>query len=163
MTLDVRTASIEDLDSLLPVFREMEEHYEGKARQSDSVIRERLEIALARTPPGIILTATIQNRSQGFVSSYETFPGRAMQSMWYMKELFVCAQARGVGVGAALVTALAQEIVSRGGTRIEFSADAANKDAQAFYEKLWAEKMPKVFYRFEGSRLMRLARICVAE
>ena len=39
----------------------------------------------------------------------------------------------------------------RGITRIDLTTDGTNTGAQAFYERLGAERMNKVFYRFNLS------------
>lgn len=154
--MELREAGPDDIDRLLPLFLDMERFYDGDRAIDAATGRERLQIALAAHPRRIFLAA-FDGDAVGFVTLYEMFPSVALRAMWYMKELYVAGHARGRAVGEALLRAAAQAVMARGGERIEFTTDRANKGAQKFYDRLLAAEAPKVFYRFEGDALARLA------
>ena len=78
-------------------------------------------------------------------------PGFRLSGLLFVKELFVDSHARGQAVGAVLMRWLADHARTQGLTRIDLTTDGTNTGAQAFYERLGAERMNKVFYRFNLS------------
>lgn len=154
-----RDATLDDLDRLLALFLEMERFYDGDRAVSESDARDRLAQALSGHPAGVVLLVEADDTVPllGFASFYEMFPGHRLETMWYLKELYVASAARGRGVGEILMQAGAREVLARGGTRIEFTTDGANEAAQRFYARMGAPIMPKVFYRYERADLKRLA------
>jgi len=87
---------------------------------------------------------------------FSTFRGRAAL---YLEDIFVVPEARGQGVGYALMRYLAQVARQRGYDRIEWSVLDWNASALAFYRKLGA--VPKetgwVSYMLAGEALEALA------
>ena len=164
---DIREADETDIDRLLPLFLEMERHYGAPETTSANLARKRLANAFAHLPQGIFLVAddpdgapdSAHQGSQGFAILFEMFPGKDLDSMWYLKELYVAEAARGRKIGEALMQAAARAVIARGGTRIEFTTGSENAAAQAFYDRMGAEIIPKIFYRYEDESLRRLARL----
>ena len=69
----------------------------------------------------------------------------------YLEDLVVSAPARSLGVGEALMAALAREVVSRGALRLEWSVLDWNARAISFYERLGARHTTEwVKYSIEG-------------
>lgn len=87
---------------------------------------------------------------------FSTFRGRAAL---YLEDIFVVPEARGQGVGYALMRHLAQVAQQRGYDRIEWSVLDWNTPALEFYRKLGA--VPKetgwVGYMLTGAALEVLA------
>jgi GNAT superfamily N-acetyltransferase len=87
---------------------------------------------------------------------FSTFRGRAAL---YLEDIFVVPEARGQGVGYALMRSLAQVAHQRGYDRIEWSVLDWNAPAVEFYRKLGA--VPKetgwVGYLLTGEALEALA------
>ena len=157
VVVEIREASAEDVAALVPLALEMERFY-GSDTVIDATLAEtRLRAALPMPPDGIFLIA--QGRVPlGFAMLYRMHPGRDLEPMWYLKELFVAAAGRGVGVGERLMQAAAAAVVQRGGQRLEFTTGGDNAAAQRFYERLGIPTVGKVFYRLEDDGLERLAR-----
>lgn len=59
----------------------------------------------------------------------------------YLEDLFVRPEHRGTGLGKALLTALAEECVARGHTRLQWSVLNWNEPSIAFYRGLGAVPM----------------------
>jgi ribosomal protein S18 acetylase RimI-like enzyme len=67
---------------------------------------------------------------------------------------------RGKGVGALLMDAVRLTATQHGCSRVEWTTDDNNPGAMRFYEALgFAPKPSKIFYRLEGDRLRRAARV----
>ncbi len=90
-----------------------------------------------------------------FFTSYSTFLTRRGI---YLEDLFVRSEYRGIGIGKALITNLAQIAVSRGYGRFEWSVLDWNEPAIAFYTRIGAEILPDWrICRITGQALTQLA------
>ena len=90
-----------------------------------------------------------------FFHSYSTF---LAQRGLYLEDLFVIPEARGKGVGFALLSTLASIAVSRDCGRLEWSVLKWNQLAIDFYLRIGAEPLDKWdVYRLTGEPLRRLA------
>ena len=76
----------------------------------------------------------------------------------YVEDLFVLPQARGSGVGKALLSFLAGEAVRRGCGRMEWVVLDWNQPAIDFYERLGARRLTEWYtYRLSGAELEAMA------
>lgn len=90
-----------------------------------------------------------------FYSTYGSFSGR--EGMW-LEDLFVLPDARGAGVGGALLARLAAIAVERGCGALEWDVLDWNEPAIGFYRSLGAEPSGEwTTYRLAGDPLARLA------
>jgi GNAT superfamily N-acetyltransferase len=72
----------------------------------------------------------------------------------YLKELYVSAGGRRTGTGASLMNTLFEIATREGCSRVEWTTDRDNKDAQEFYAALGAMPLAsKLFYRVTGNDL----------
>jgi GNAT superfamily N-acetyltransferase len=89
-----------------------------------------------------------------FFTSYSTWRGRP--GIW-LEDLFVREEARGRGVGAALLRAVGRLAAERGCARLEFSVLDWNEPAIGFYRSLGAVPMDEwTVFRFADEALRRL-------
>ena len=90
-----------------------------------------------------------------FFHNYSTWTGRRGL---YLEDLYVTPDARGCGVGRALLACLAAIAVERGCARFEWSVLDWNADAIAFYRAMGAEGLDEwTVQRVAGPALARLA------
>jgi GNAT superfamily N-acetyltransferase len=90
-----------------------------------------------------------------FFSTYSTFLGRT--NLW-LEDLFVVPEARGHGLGKALLARVAALVVERGGGRLEWVVLDWNEPAIEFYNSLGAIELDDwLVYRLTGDALTRLA------
>ena len=74
----------------------------------------------------------------------------------YLEDFYVRPEARGRGVGTALLAALADEARARGYTRIDWSVLDWNETALRFYRSVGAKPMTEwTGYRLDGAALAR--------
>jgi GNAT superfamily N-acetyltransferase len=89
---------------------------------------------------------------QGLGSSFRARP------FLYLEDLLVSEEARGRGVGEALMAALAREGVARGAMRIDWAVLDWNEGALRFYRRLGAREQAEwLRYTLEEEAMKRLA------
>ena len=92
-----------------------------------------------------------------FFSTFSTFVG--LPGIW-LEDIYVRPSARRDGVGGELFSAVARELVERGGGRMEWSALDWNERALAFYRQLGAELLDDwLMLRLSGESLRRVAGV----
>lgn len=85
-------------------------------------------------------------------------PAPAASGVLFMKDLFVRDGERGRGTGAAMMRAVAATAVARGCTRLDWTAEASNPEAIAFYQRIGAARVAeKVYFRFTDAGLRAFA------
>ena len=130
----ITRAAAADLDDLAPLFDAYRQFYgqpSDLALASDFLGR-RLEardsvVLLARDEAGGAL---------GFTQLYPTFTSLGCARIFVLNDLFVAEQARGRGMGKALLAAAADFARDAGAARLTLSTDVANRAAQALYERV---------------------------
>lgn len=98
------------------------------------------------------------DRLVGLASYSYLWPAAGLTRSLYLKELYVVETARHTGVGKLLMRSLYEIAVKHDCSRVEWTSDQDNPEAQAFYESLGVLKnSSKLFYRIEGEDLRRAA------
>lgn len=137
MEVTIRKAVPDDLPRVLGLLAEFAA-YEGLSQYVE-ITGERLHAAMfgeRSVVEGLI--ALDDGRPVGyslFIPTFSSFPG---QTGLYIEDLFVTADARGKGVGEAMLRKIARIAAERGCERIDFLVDVENEGAIAFYERLGA-------------------------
>ncbi|MDD2878400.1 MAG: GNAT family N-acetyltransferase [Acidiphilium sp.] len=91
-----------------------------------------------------------------YFTSFSTWTGKAGL---YLEDLFVKPEARGRGIGKALLRHLATEAIRRDCARLEWQVLDWNEPAIAFYQSLGAEPLDEwTRYRVKGEALAALAK-----
>lgn len=94
----------------------------------------------------------------GFALFYRTFSTWEARPGIWLEDLYVPPEHRRAGVGAALLSHLAELTVARGYTRLEWSALDWNEPALNFYAKLGANALDDwIVHRLDGAALARVA------
>jgi GNAT superfamily N-acetyltransferase len=148
----VRLATLEDAADVAALVRAVDLHYVG------SEVAQPLEPTLAMVARSMreqegtrYALAYREGQPVGLACFAVLRPGFKLSGLLFIKELFVDDHARGQEVGTVLMRWLADYARAQGLTRIDLTTDGTNTGAQAFYERLGAERMNKVFYRFNLS------------
>jgi GNAT superfamily N-acetyltransferase len=94
----------------------------------------------------------------GFALWYRTFSTWQGKPGLWLEDLYVRPEARGTGLGKALLVELARTAVAKGWTRFEWSVLDWNTPAQGFYGSLGARPQDEwTVWRVDGDRLTALA------
>lgn len=96
-----------------------------------------------------ILVAERAGDIQGYALVYKGYDAGESSSGLHLSDLFVRADARGQGVGRALMDAVAAETKRIGGAWYTWFAARTNANGRAFYERLGAKEMPSLPYYME--------------
>jgi GNAT superfamily N-acetyltransferase len=89
-------------------------------------------------PAAEVLIASVAGTDVGFALFYQTFSTFVGRPGMHLEDLFVVPEARGAGVGRALLTRLAAIAQARDYGRLEWNVLAWNAPAIAFYQRLGA-------------------------
>ena len=152
----VRRAVTDDRAALARLLSEMQAHYGspdppgGAAKMAALLTRdgERLPFALLAERDGQLL---------GLATLNPVLFGGAFQWELFLKDLYVTQAARGLGIGRALIVAMARVALDGDYCRIDWTTEAANKGAQRFYDRLGVPRHDKIFYRLTGDALKKTA------
>ena len=140
MTISIRPASAADLPLIAQLIRDLAE-YERLAHEvrfDDDVLNAKL---FGPRPYAEVVIGEIDGHPQGFAlffHNFSTFEGRPGI---YLEDLFVRPEARGSGLGKALLSHLAALAVERDCARLEWSVLDWNEPAIGFYKNLGARLM----------------------
>jgi GNAT superfamily N-acetyltransferase len=154
----VRPATSADVPTILAFIRALADY----ERMLDQVIatEDGLRRALfGPRPYAEVAIADAPGRPLGFALFFHTFSTFLGQPGIYLEDLFVIPEARGRGVGRALLRHLAGLAVARGCGRVEWAVLDWNAPAIRFYESLGARPNREwTVYRLTGDPLVTLAR-----
>ena len=88
----------------------------------------------------VIFVAVKDGAAVGFTQLYPSFSSGALARIFILNDLFVYADARHIGAGAALLQAAAEYGRRVGALRLMLSTEVTNMPAQWLYEKLGWKK-----------------------
>ena len=156
-SVTTRPASGDDAALLAELFQVLFAHYRGDAAPGPAAIAR--HVAHDILPSGCeIVIAEQDGRAIGIATFAVLYPGPRLGGQLTMKDLFVRKEARGAGVGQALLRHLAGVAVARGCLRLDWTAETDNASALSFYDRLGARRVTeKVYYRVDGDLLQQWA------
>jgi GNAT superfamily N-acetyltransferase len=155
-TVTVRRAVAADQAVLARLLSDMQAHYKSPDPPGGAQ-----EMARLLTREGERLPFALLGEHQGAVVGFATLSpmlyGGAYQWMLFLKDLYVTEQARGFGVGRALLVAMAGIAVDEDYCRIDWTTEGTNTGAQRLYDGLGVPRQDKRFYRLVGENLRKFA------
>ena len=157
MSLSIRAATPADISLIGQFIRDLAEYEKlaHEVRFDEAVMAQKL---FGPRPFAEGLIGEIDGTPQGFAlffHNFSTFEGRPGI---YLEDLFVRPDARGSGLGKALLGKLAALAVERDCARLEWSVLDWNTPAIDFYKALGARPMDEwTVYRVDGDALTGLA------
>lgn len=157
MTISIRSATPADLPLIAQFIRDLADYEKlaHEVRFDDAKLGEKL---FGPRPYAEVVIGELDGEPQGFAlffHNFSTFEGRPGL---YLEDLFVRPEARGSGLGKALLAHLAQLCVDRDCARLEWSVLDWNTPAIGFYQNLGAKLMDEwTVMRVDGDALTALA------
>jgi GNAT superfamily N-acetyltransferase len=95
----------------------------------------------------VIFLASVDSQAVGFAQLYPSFASLSMKRIWVLNDLFVSPDARGHGVGTALLQRCKQLGIETGARELALETMKSNVTAQHLYESQgW--KRDEIFYRY---------------
>lgn len=145
MTVEVKQATVEDLDLIVPLFDAYRQFYR---QPSEPERARRFLLERFGHSQSVILLAFEGAAAIGFTQLYPSFSSAAMARILILNDLFVAPEARRRGVGTALLRAAAQYGRRVGAVKLALSTELSNTTAQSLYERMgW--KRDTVFCAFQ--------------
>ncbi len=143
--MEIRALKEKDLPQLANLFDQYRVFY----HQASNVDAARLFLEQRlRHGDSAILGAIVHDVLVGFTQLYPTYTSVGLGRIWILNDLYVTADARNRGVGAALMHAAAEYGEMTGAKRLVLATQVENHAAQHLYEKLgW--KRDEAFYQYE--------------
>ncbi|KQZ77117.1 diamine acetyltransferase [Sphingopyxis sp. Root214] len=159
MTLSIRPAAAADLPLIAQFIRDLAEYEKlaHEVRFDEAKLGEKL---FGPRPYAEVLIGELDWSPQGFALFFHNFSTFEGKPGIYLEDLFVRPEARGSGLGKALLAHLAKLCVERDCARLEWSVLDWNDPAIGFYKGLGARLMDEwTVMRVNGDALTRLANI----
>lgn len=162
MSVSIRAAGAQDVPQIFALIRALAEYEKlthlvvgTEAQLHDELFGERPVIEC--------VVAIEEDRALGFALFFHNFSTFLSRRGLYLEDLFVVPEARGRGVGKALLQHLARLAIERECGRFEWSVLDWNQSAIDFYQALGASVLPDWrICRVTGDALRVLAGDAVA-
>lgn len=157
MTVTIRPATPADLPLIAQFIRDLADYEKlaDEVRFDAATLGEKL---FGPRPYAEVVIGELDGTPQGFAlffHNFSTFEGRPGI---YLEDLFVRPEARGSGLGKALLAQLAKLCTERDCARLEWSVLDWNAPAIGFYQSLGARLMDEwTVMRVDGAALTGLA------
>ena len=157
MVITIRNAMSGDLDLVIGFIRALAEYERlaDEVRLDRAVLNDHL---FGARPMAEVLIGEIDGVPRGFALFFHNFSTFEGKPGIYLEDLFVDPEARGGGLGKALLARLAALAIERGCARLEWSVLDWNEPAIRFYQTLGARGMDEwTVNRVDGAALIALA------
>lgn len=143
----VRQAGPSDADIVAPLFDAYRQFYE---QPSDPALARRFIAERLERAESVVFLAESEGRAVGFVQLYPLFSSTAAQPrrLWLLNDLFVAPEARGTGVGRALLARARRLAEETGAAGLELLTARGNTTAQRLYESVGYRRDDE-FLRYE--------------
>jgi GNAT superfamily N-acetyltransferase len=156
--IDIQKAEVNDVPLILEFIQGLAEY--ERLRDSCIATEEKLRETLFSTNPAAeVIIARFDGEPMGFALFFHNYSTFLAQRGVYLEDLFVKPEARGKGVGFALLSELARIAIDRDCGRLEWAVLDWNDLAIDFYKRIGAMPMNEwTTFRMTGDRLAELAR-----
>ena len=155
--ITIRPATPQDFDLVADFIRKLAD-YEKLLHEvvfDPETLRRHL---FGERPAAEVIIGEIDGQPRGFALYFQTFSTFEGCPGIYLEDLFVEPEARGTGLGRALLATLAALVVERGGARLEWSVLDWNELGKGFYRSIGAAPVEGwERWRMEGDSLRALA------
>lgn len=157
-TVTIRPAVPTDLPLICTLIRDLAQ-YERLAHEVRFDEAGLGQYLFGPRPMAEVLIGEVDGKSQGFALFFHNFSTFEGKPGLYLEDLFVRPEARGCGLGKALLAHLAKLAVERDCARFEWWVLDWNAPSIAFYEALGARSMSDwTVMRVDGEALTALAK-----
>lgn len=155
MAVAIREAVAGDAATVVDLVHQFERD-EGK-KAGRLTVADVLAQGFCELPRFRVLLAEDAGEALGYALFYPSYDSEHAARGMYLQDLFVVPEARGRGVGRALMAALARLCEVDGGCYLFWNALETNQGGRAFYRRLGAREEPVVTLSLQPDALRRLA------
>lgn len=155
--LAIRAATPVDVPVILGFIRQLAE-FERLAHEVEATAAALSETLFADRPAAEVVLASLDGRDVGFALFFPTYSTFLAAPGMHLEDLFVVPEARGRGVGRALLVHLARLAEARSYGRLEWAVLSWNAPAIGFYRAVGAFSLDDwQTFRLNREGLRRLA------
>lgn len=157
MSLSIDPATENDVAAIHSMIRELAE-YENLAHEVTGTVDDLRRSLFGDRPSAEVIVARLEDRPVGFALFFHNYSTFLCRPGLYLEDLFVRREARGSGIGRALLVRLAELARERGCGRLEWWVLDWNESAIEFYRRLGAKPMDEwTVFRLDREAIDRLA------
>ena len=159
MSIAIRPARPDDLPLIASLIRALADYEKlaHEVRFDEEMLARNL---FGERPYGEVVIGEVDGEAQGFALFFHNFSTFEGKPGIYLEDLYVHPDARGRGLGKALLAYLANLAVERDCARLEWWVLDWNAPSIAFYKSLGAKFMDEwTVMRVDGPELTRLATV----
>jgi GNAT superfamily N-acetyltransferase len=152
----VTAAEPDSVEAMAWLLEEMDRFYGAtEVEPLEHRVRQINEALFGSPPAAHVLLAWDDTRLVGLATYSFLWPAIGLTRSLYIKELYVAQKDRRKGVGKLLMQSIVEVATEHECSRVEWTTDDDNVNAQAFYDMLGLRKHPfKIFYRLEDRPLL---------
>lgn len=131
--MEILQATMNELEDLAKLFDEYRQFYGIDSDISSAKAFLQLRLALKES---VVFVAMEDGRVIGFTQLYPTFSSVALQRAFILNDIYVTEDARGLGVGKALMEQVFKYCEQQDARYVTLQTAADNVNARKLYEKL---------------------------
>lgn len=131
--MEIFQATMHELEELTVLFDEYRQFYGIESDKSSAKAFLQLRMALKES---VIFIAVENGKTIGFAQLYPTFSSIALQCAYILNDIYVTEDARGQGVGKALMKKVFQCCEQQHARYVTLQTATDNVNARKLYEKL---------------------------
>jgi GNAT superfamily N-acetyltransferase len=143
--IEIAPVAPDRLDELLPLIADYQRFYRVEEIDEERN-RAFFRRFLAPSEVGMLIGAHRGDEPLGFATLYWTFSSTRAAETVLMNDLFVVAEARGEGIGRALIESSAAVARERGVGSLEWMTEPDNATAQRLYDSTGATREEWIVY-----------------
>lgn len=135
--IKIRQATAQDFDLVAAFIRKLADYEKlaHEVRFDDATLHRNL---FGPRPAAEVLIGEVDGAPAGFALYFQTFSTFEGKPGIWLEDLFVEPDARGAGLGRALLSRLAALVIERGGARLEWNVLDWNELGKGFYRSIGA-------------------------
>lgn len=147
--ITIADAAPGDEGAIATLCGELDDYYGQPTAGTPQQRADRVRAVFFAAPPMARALLAWDGPTLAGLASYSfLWPADGLSASLYLKELYVAAACRRAGTGTLLMNRLFAVAAEQGCSRVEWTTDAGNTSARAFYEALGGTPLPaKIFYR----------------
>ncbi len=144
--MHIKRANLSDLETIVPLFDQYRVFYKQESNLEGA--RQFLKERMSKKESVIFLAVDEHNNGIGFTQLYPTFSSSTMQHAYILNDLFVTENARGQGVGEAILNTAKQFAIQEDCKELSLETDIDNP-AQKLYERMgWIKDTKFLHYNW---------------
>ncbi|MDE5430561.1 GNAT family N-acetyltransferase [Elizabethkingia meningoseptica] len=130
--MEIRTATIQDLEALASIFEKYRNFYHQPAdyETAKSFLQERIT-----QQESVIFVAETENKIIGFTQLYPLFSSTRMKKLWLLNDLYVEEEYRQKGISVALIDRAKQLCVDTDACQLSLETSKSNVVGNNLYPK----------------------------